>query len=110
MALTCVCLVVLRDWNNLLEFIANISFTIICLLLGEMPVSLYVKSNLLLVICLCSSCRSDEGCQQQGCAGSQAEGSPCLGCVRKQACGAAASGWPWDPAPLPAPLCFSAEQ
>lgn len=109
MALTCLCLVVLRDWNNLLEFIANSSFKIIYLLLGKMLVSLYVKANLLLFICMYSSCRSNQGYQQQGCAGTQAEGSPHFGCVRKQACGAAAARLLWDPAPLPAQLCFSAE-
>lgn len=91
-ALTRVCLVVLRDRNSLLEFIANISFKIVSLLLGEMPVSLYVKANLLLFICVYSSRRSNEGYQQQGCAGTQAEGSPRFGCVRKHACGTLAVG------------------
>lgn len=108
-ALTCLCLLVQRDWNNLMEFVANTTFKILYLLLGEMPVSLYVKASLLLFIGVYSLCRSNQGYRQQGCAGTQAEGSPRSGRVRNQACGAAVARLPWDPAPLPALLCFSVE-
>lgn len=67
MALRCLCLVVLRDCSNLQEFIAPISFQIIYLLLGEMPVSWNAKANLLLLICMSSLSRSAPSCQQQLC-------------------------------------------
>lgn len=109
MAVAYLCLEVLRDWNNL-EFIANINFQIISLLLGEMPISWYVKASLMLFMCMYSSHGSDCGYQQQGCNSTQAEGSPCFGCVKVWAYRAATACFPWDPVPLPALHSFSVEQ